>query len=176
MLRPALLALLAAVLATGGRFAPRIAAVLLVAVLLPLPAYAQNLARLGDGEAPLRTLRDCLLKVQVENGGSAGFYVDVPDPEMAHAAYYYFRRVQPWRRAESASVFEILPYVADPNRFQLVLIAKSRYDRLVHSGFDPPLPDYARAVPIVSFDDLDVLLPGPFGACRPTATTFKTSR
>src|SRR4029078_6973107 len=92
--RPAMVALLAAVLASGSRYASRLGAVLIVAAMLPASGYAQNMAMLDDGRAPLRTMRDCLLRVEASmSAPPPGLYVDVPDTEMRHPVYYYFRRV-----------------------------------------------------------------------------------
>ena len=167
--RPAMLALLAAVLASGIRQAPRLAALLLVAIILPVPAYAQNLARLDDGEAPLRTLRDCLLSVEAPMAApSPGMYVDVPDAQMSHPVYYYFRRVRPWTRAQSLEPVRIEHSLDDPAEFRPVLIARSEYRELIPKLTGNAALQHAGAPPsVVALGDFDalMLLPGPYAAC-----------
>ena len=179
ILRPALLALLAAVLASRKPWTPRLAACLLVVLLLPVSAYAQNLARLEDGPAPLRTLRDCLLRVEATTSGRpAGLYVDVPDSQMEHPAYYYLRQVRPWTRASSLEPVRLAPYLDDPARARPILIAASRYQELLRDSEIDASPDVTRASPsmVVLDDALLVLLPGPYAACRQDTAASGTSR
>jgi 4-amino-4-deoxy-L-arabinose transferase-like glycosyltransferase len=169
VLRPALVALFAAVLASGWRAAPRLAAPLLVLALLPVSAYAETLGRLNLDVAPIRTARDCLLGAESAAGTSpAGLYVDVPDYLMGHPVYYYLRQVRPWTRAQSVGPVRIARYLLDPSSPRPVLISGERYQEFLHGATDGVPVDYEKAsAPIVTFADNWLLLPGRFGACRP---------
>jgi 4-amino-4-deoxy-L-arabinose transferase-like glycosyltransferase len=163
--RPLVGGLLAVVLASRGRSAPRVAAVLAALVLMPLPAYAQNLSRLEDGTATLRTMRDCLNRVETVSG-HAGLYVDVADDEMEHHVYYYFRTVRPWTRANSSAPVRIQAYRDSVARQQPMLLSAPRYQELLRAARLPDggIPDLP---PAVTMDGVGVkiLLPGPYAAC-----------
>ena len=168
--RPLIVGLLAAVLASRSRVAPRLAAALVAVALVPVPAYAQNLARLGDGTAALRTMRDCLERVDRERMSSpAGLYVDVADDEMEHHVYYYFRTVRPWTRADPAVPVRIDAYRNSVARQRPMLVSAPRYQELLRAVQQgdgiPDLP------PAVTMDGVDVklLLPGPYSACGANA-------
>jgi 4-amino-4-deoxy-L-arabinose transferase-like glycosyltransferase len=163
--RPLVVALLAAVLASRGRSAPRLAAALVAVALAPLPAYAQDLARLDAGTATLRTMRDCLRSVE-KNTAPVGLYVDVADDEMEHHVYYYFRTVRPWTRADPAVPVRMQAYTDSVARQRPMLVSAPRYQELLRAasltdGGIPGLP------PAVTMDGVDVkiLLPGPYAAC-----------
>ena len=170
--RPAMIALVAAVLASRIRSAPRLAAALVAAALVPVPAYAQNLGRLDDGTAPLRTMRDCLERVETleakSDGSRAGLYVDISDAEMRHHIYYYFRSVRPWTRADSSAPVRIDAYSDNVARQRPMLVAASRYQTLVGDASPGGGRDLLAALPpAVVLDDVKVLLPGPYAACGP---------
>jgi 4-amino-4-deoxy-L-arabinose transferase-like glycosyltransferase len=167
LLRPALVALFAAMLATGWRAAPRLAAPVLVLALLPVSAYAATLNRLNLDVAPIRTARDCLLAAETASGATpVGLYVDVPDYLMGHPVYYYLRQVRPWTRAQPVGAVRIAPYLLGSPR--PILITGERYREFLDGATDGVPVDYQKAaVPIVTFADNWLLLPGRFGACRP---------
>ena len=171
VLRPALVALFAAVLASGWRSAARVATPLLVLALLPVSAYAQTLARLNLDVAPIRTARDCLLAAESAAGASAaGLYVDVPDYLMGHPVYYYLRQVRPWTRAQSVGPVRIARYLVDPSAPRPILISRARYQEFLDGATDGIAVDYAKAAPAIeTFADNWLLLPGPYAACRPSS-------
>jgi 4-amino-4-deoxy-L-arabinose transferase-like glycosyltransferase len=168
--RPALVALVAAVLASRSRSAPRLSAALMAVALVPVPAYAQNLRRLDDGTAPLRTMRDCLERVQTlettSDGSPAGLYVDVADTEMQHHIYYYFRSVRPWTRADPAVPVRMQPYRDSVARPRPMLVSAPRYEELLRGArlADGGIPDLPPAVTMAGVD-VKILLPGPYAAC-----------
>jgi 4-amino-4-deoxy-L-arabinose transferase-like glycosyltransferase len=169
VVRPALVALFAAVLATGWRAAPKFAAPVLVLALLPVSAYAATLNRLNVDVAPIRNARDCLLSVESAAGAaSVGLYVDVPDYLMGHPVYYYLRQVRPWTRGVSKGPVRIAPFLVDPSAARPILITGERYREFLDGATDGVPVDYQKAAaPIVTFADNWLLLPGRFGACRP---------
>jgi 4-amino-4-deoxy-L-arabinose transferase-like glycosyltransferase len=167
LLRPALVALFAAILATGWRAAPRLSVPVLVLALLPVSAYAATLNRLNLDVAPIRTARDCLLAAETASGATpVGLYVDVPDYLMGHPVYYYLRQVRPWTRAQPVGPVRIATYLLGPAR--PILITGERYREFLDGATDGVPVDYQKAAaPIVTFADNWLLLPGRFGACRP---------
>jgi 4-amino-4-deoxy-L-arabinose transferase-like glycosyltransferase len=169
LFRPLAIGLLAAVLASRNRSAPRLAAALVAVALVPVPAYAQNLARLDDGTATLRTMRDCLKRVDIletkSDGKTRGLYVDVADDEMEHHVYYYFRTVRPWTRADPAVPVRIAAYRDSVARQRPVVVSAPRYQELLRAVRQgDAIPDLP---PAVTMDGVDVkmLLPGPYAAC-----------
>jgi hypothetical protein len=165
LFRPMVGGLLAVVLASRGRSAPRVAASLAALVLVPLPAYAQNLARLDDGTPTLRTMRDCLNRVEAISG-HAGLHVDVADDEMEHHVYYYFRTVRPWTRADSSAPVRIQAYRDSVATQQPMVVSTRRYEELLGASrqADGGIPDLPPAVTIDGAD-VKILLPGPYAAC-----------
>jgi 4-amino-4-deoxy-L-arabinose transferase-like glycosyltransferase len=165
LFRPMVGGLLAVVLASRGRSAPRVAASLAALVLVPLPAYAQNLARLDDGTPTLRTMRDCLNRVEAISG-HAGLHVDVADDEMEHHVYYYFRTVRPWTRADSSAPVRIQAYRDSVATHQPMVVSTRRYEELLGASrqADGGIPDLPPAVTIDGAD-VKILLPGPYAAC-----------
>jgi 4-amino-4-deoxy-L-arabinose transferase-like glycosyltransferase len=163
--RPLVGGLIAVVLASRGRSAPRVAAALSALVLVPLPAYAQNLSRLEDSTATLRTMRDCLNRVETISG-HAGLYVDVADDEMEHHVYYYFRTVRPWTRADSSAPVRIQAYRDSIATQQPMVVSARRYQELLGAArqADGGISGLPPAVTMHGVD-VKILLPGPYAAC-----------
>jgi 4-amino-4-deoxy-L-arabinose transferase-like glycosyltransferase len=161
ILRPALIAGAAACLAVRRSAATRLATALLLAVILPLPAYAENLGRLNDDRAPLREMRDCLTRVQSTPDSPSGLNVDVPEAEMVHPIYYYFRTIRPWthRHYNRSDLAEALAAGAHSAP---VLMSRSRLEELRREA--PDLAILSAATPL---DDLDlfIFLPNRSAAC-----------
>ena len=103
--RPAMVALVCALLAGGVRNRSREWVAVLVLALLPLPAYRQSIGALFEEPGPVRTVRDCILTVhsRLDGASAHGLYVDMPDAVMTHSLYYYFRQVRPWIRSDPPS-------------------------------------------------------------------------
>ncbi len=80
VLRPAIVALVCGVLAGARRSTSLAVGAILVASLLPLPAYRATLTRLTVEQHPMRTTTDCLQTVDRTLSGAAapGLYVDLP--------------------------------------------------------------------------------------------------
>lgn len=166
VLRPAIVAIICWVLAGESRRAARVVVPLLVAGLLPLPAYRQTFERLEDAPHPLRTARDCLLDVEQKAGTPVGLYVDVPGEVMWHPIYYYFRRVRPWTRTEVVQPAAFNSYLNDPSQYRPILIWEKHYDQLVHPSNGSSATAPANSPPMATFaGDMLLLLPGPFSAC-----------
>ena len=123
---------------------------------------------------PLRTARDCLRRVEQQTGGAtpAGLYVDVPGAVMWHPIYYYFRNVRPWTRTESEQPAIFEKYLNDPQEAKPILVWDHHYQDLMRQGADSGSADRARTAspPMVTFNDMLLLLPGPYAACSSEAS------
>ncbi len=170
VLRPAIVAAICMALAGATRVAPRVIVPVLVAGLLPMPAYRHVITRLEDGRHPLRSARDCLLRIEDGRAdhSTPGMYVDVPDQAMTHSAYYYFRVVRPWSRPPSADPAWFARLVTDPRQGRPMLVSDARYhDMMRRIGAGPGRAAVSPA--LAPFDDLLLVLPGPYAACSPEA-------
>jgi hypothetical protein len=171
VLRPSIVAILCGILAGESRWATRAVVPLLVAGLLPLPAYRQMLGRLDDGDGPMRSARDCLLDVAGGLAGHAprGLYVlGFNSDAFGHEHYYYFRKVRPWERSESPDFEKMSRYLHDPAQPRPILLKDSIYQdyvRYADSSQDPAAPPRASSPPLMAFGNALLLLPGPYSAC-----------
>ena len=162
------MAVLAGLLAGAPAMASRAAVPLLVASILPWSTYHDTLMRLSTDRHPMRSSSECIARVQAEDAGlSRGIYLDLPDAVISHPMYYYFRRIQPWTRAESSSPSQIYQRVYEPQRVQPVLVWDQTYQQFMR---DPqssagPVTGTLAAPPMVGLVDALVLLPGPYAQC-----------
>jgi 4-amino-4-deoxy-L-arabinose transferase-like glycosyltransferase len=171
--RPALVAVLFALAAGIGRGGSRALALSLAVSALPLPAYRENLAYLTIETHPMSTASACLQRVEAATPGLArGLYLDVPESSFGHPMNYYFRRVRPWTRADASAIPQG-GYLTDPATWRPALLGKRSYSEFLdgaRSSGDRDR-DSALAVPVVALpDDVVLLLPGPYAACRTDAT------
>ena len=166
VLRPLLLAVGAALLARGGRRSAHACAIVLVLFLLPLAGYVNALGRLTREPAPIRDMRDCLMRMESNGSAPAGLYVDVPDSELWHPVYYYLRQVRPWTRAQSSGEVRIGQYL-EKEQARPVLISRDRYQQFQADG---AATSFGAAPAVVAFQDDLILLPGQYAACRPPST------
>lgn len=167
--RPAVGAIVTGALALSTRRSLRLAAVGLACFLLPVPAYAQNLLRLNAGRSPLRDMRDCLTRLELEADTPPGMYVDIADADMPHQTYYYMRTVRPWTRADPAVPVNLRAVSDAISAGRPLLFSDARFRALVsawHSGeatASRPLP------PVFHIEATTFLLPGAYAACHPSS-------
>jgi 4-amino-4-deoxy-L-arabinose transferase-like glycosyltransferase len=167
--RPLIVVVVCGLLADVGRTSARHVTLILVLSTLPFPAYRYALGRLNAGEHRMRTARDCLVRLEATTGGSRGMYIDLPPENLPHSHYYYFRAVRPWTWSDYPGSEELLRYLDDPREQRPVLAWNST---LQHFSNAQTPTERARASigRIVMPDSLDrilLLLPGPYGVCRP---------
>jgi hypothetical protein len=163
--RPAAAALTAVLLALGTRRSIRLALAAFALFLLPIPAYAENVVRLAERAAPLRDTRNCLLRVASQTGTPRGLYVDVPDAQMQHHTYYYFRALSPWTRADSAKPVDIAAVQHAITQPEPLLFSDARFRALVaawHSSHETN-SDFP---PVLHLENTTVVLPGAYASCR----------
>jgi 4-amino-4-deoxy-L-arabinose transferase-like glycosyltransferase len=161
VLRPGIAAFVCAVLLGIPPTARRAALALLVVSLLPLQGYRDSLALLGVGAHPKRSASDCLRGVGVGTPQLArGLYVDVPDGAISHSTFYYFERVRPWIRGQSARPDPLPYYLTDSAGQRPVLISRAIYEE-----YRRQTPTTVPAMRALS-EDVLLLLPGPYAVCR----------
>jgi hypothetical protein len=137
-----------------------IVAALIVATLLPAHAYRNELAQLTVEHHPLRSLRDCIQRVdagRAEATPRSPVYVE--GGNVSHAVAFYLRTLGRWSRVEPSDgeVYTSLylqprPVLLTPSRFHALENVWAGKNRLA----DVP------ALPVI---DGVMLLPGPFEAC-----------
>ena len=152
-IRPMLIAALCGILIAQPRNIGRAVTVTMLALFLPLTAYFDALSHLNDQNHPIRSARDCVVGVSGPQN-SRGLYVYVPDQHLPHAVYYYFRRVRPWSRATTLDSAAIERAIDDPTALQPALVWDAR-----------AAGDVVSRVPSVQFDDISLMLPGPYAVC-----------
>ena len=183
--RPSIIAVLCGVLAGESRRATRAVVPLLMAGLLPLPAYRDTFDRFDVGDHPMRSTRDCILQVAARSdvAGSAprGLYVvGFNTPGLfGHEHYYYFRTIRPWERTESVSFETIHRYLHDPAEQRPMLLKDSVYRDFMNRADSPEAPrstPSATSPPLVTFGDVVLVLSGPYAVCSPEAAGLTAQR
>jgi 4-amino-4-deoxy-L-arabinose transferase-like glycosyltransferase len=166
VIRPGIVLLVCGILAGTTRRLSRVIVVLLVLSVLPIQAYRELLPRFTRQDHPMRTATDCLVRVAAQQPEqSRGLYVDVPGEFISHPLYYYFRRVRPWTRVESADPAAIGRGLDDPAA-KPMLVWDSTYQAFMNAqAFRPPSP------PMVALPDVVLLLPAGYASCRSTAAS-----
>jgi hypothetical protein len=167
--RPVLVGFASALFAGSVRDMSRTWLVLLVLALMPLPAYRQSIGALASARNPMRTARDCVVRVQSQTDGAVrpGLDVEVPDTSMSHSLYYYFRHVRPWTRAGLASSFD--QSVDASAGGQPALVQTTGLEE--GSGSEPSGDGRRRAASPAARIDFNtpsrvtLLLPGPYAVC-----------
>jgi 4-amino-4-deoxy-L-arabinose transferase-like glycosyltransferase len=171
LLRPGLVAVALALMAAKPRWVARIAPLLLVLAVLPLPEYRNTFRYVSQDVPMLRPLRDCLVRINASPalagaGGPRGMYVEGNGPRyespFAHHFPYYFSAVTPWLRDRETPEPLLVRYLFDPAEARPVLIDEARYQQLIRSlgPLGKPAPNLAALV-----DNVLLVLPGPYEAC-----------
>lgn len=167
VLRPAILILGAAILTRRSARVAVLLVALAVGAELPLPAYADIVARLRTEHHPLRDVTACIRRVDAEvPGGRRGMFVDSDDTFWWHPVYFYFRRVQPWTRQIAPAAAALDPMLHDPAVMRPSLIMERRY-RDYLAGPEAVRFTATRSTPNMDMIGHTLLLPGPYAACSP---------
>jgi 4-amino-4-deoxy-L-arabinose transferase-like glycosyltransferase len=179
VLRPAVVAIVAGVVAGAGRAATRAVVPLLAISLLPLPAYRETLSHLDDVRRPWSDAIACVQQVQAAATGrtAPGLYVDVPDQVFAvsHGLYYYFRRLRPWARAQEPSPAALAHHLDNPSGARPILVWDRTYQEFrrtsAAAGAGAAVGAGRTSPPMVTARQHEaiLLLPGPFAVCAEKA-------
>ena len=165
--RPLMAAVLAA-LAIGRAGTSVAAAAALVAWLVlptPLLGYVANLQQLRSGAHPVRSMAECIRRVDAERQAAGleapGVYAPVSEAAYLHP-YFYYLRGSGWH-ARSIDPAVIREALVVPGRERPVILDKARFaEYLQQSG------GAGGYVTSVDWPNVVLLLPGPYGACRAT--------
>jgi 4-amino-4-deoxy-L-arabinose transferase-like glycosyltransferase len=179
ILRPIAVAVTAWLLAGASRTASRAVVPLLVVSAMPLPTYHATLARLRTDKHPLRSASQCIQRVQAEGRAPVpGLHLDVPNSVVSHPMYYYFRRIQPWSRAESPAFSQLYERLYEPPRLQPILAWDVTYQAFMRrpESAAGAVSVHLPSPPMVVLGDALVLLPGPYAECAEPAATAQTHR
>ena len=182
LLRPVLLGMLAWYLGGFGRLLLGPVAILALgsSVFLPLRAYPRTLERLTSVDHPLRTARDCALRLEADAAVGKGVYLASGD--LHHAYYYYLRRLPPWIPPEAAGPAELRRRLEVEGQQTPVILSKADYvklggrlpstaapvpNELAGSGTLPGAAALRNELPpgVLLYDYVVMLFPGPLGAC-----------
>jgi 4-amino-4-deoxy-L-arabinose transferase-like glycosyltransferase len=164
VLRPAAVIIVLGLLSRLSRRTSGLVVLMLFVAQLPSEAYRATWKRLSTGTHPIRSVVECIQGIQKRGEAPAGIYVDLSGPPPSHEAYYYYRRIQPWVRAESPGAPAIDRYLRHPQEVRPVLIDLHTYwdfrqkREAEGARFSSP--------PMVGLMDALVLLPGPYAACE----------
>jgi len=162
VVRPLLAATVLATAAGRLEWAGRLAIIALALALLPIDAYRTNLERLTIEDHPIRSLRDCLLRVHGERSpgeGAPRLYAEPDDPPINHAVNYYVRRLQPWERGDGADD-TLRRRLRDPGHERPALIRRERYEQFAAGDAGATV-----TIPGVRLFEYVLLLPGPYAVC-----------
>jgi 4-amino-4-deoxy-L-arabinose transferase-like glycosyltransferase len=133
----------------------RIAAVTLLAFVLPIAHYNREIDRFSSIDHPLRTARDCALAVQA-SGVTAGKGVYDRSGDLHQAYFYYLRRTGPWIEPGQARPDELVRRLDSPGEQSLVIVSAEDYRALGEHGLPPG---------IEIGDVVVILFPGPYATC-----------
>jgi 4-amino-4-deoxy-L-arabinose transferase-like glycosyltransferase len=165
-LRPLLAALVFAWLAGFGRLSAVVVAVLAVSLLVPTPmqGYRANLGRLAETSHPLRTLGECLRRVDASKRarGEAVFepYAPLRDAYL-HSYFFYLRGSGSFEALDERRLREA---AFTPGQERPVLVDAGDYVAFLARVAPPaPLPEG------LSRPGLVMLLPGEYATCRSAA-------
>jgi hypothetical protein len=138
---------------------------LALAAVAPVDAYQATVRRLPIEQHPLRDVSDCVTRVSGQHppGTVPGLFIDSNEP-ISHPVTFYFRRIEPWTRQETASAEQLAARLSPPT-IQPSLVRDQRYREYLDGPgrvrFDAVSP------PVVAVYDYALLLPGPFRVCSP---------
>jgi 4-amino-4-deoxy-L-arabinose transferase-like glycosyltransferase len=186
-LRPWIVAFVLAALAGRARLATRLLVPVVLLALAPVTAYSTTLARLPFERHPQRDARDCVLGI-IGADPPPGAYVQIMEGSFLHSYYYYFRRFGPWEWVHEPDDPGVYSNLFGPDVRRPVLVSDQRYlefrnhlrtaDAATRMAFaraggvpvgsvTPASADLSE--PMVSFDDVLLLLPGRFQPCSADA-------
>lgn len=187
IIRPLLIGFV--LLTVGGRLelTSRLIVFVFVLGIVPVSGYANTLARLTVENHPMRSLRDCLMRVRGEGGDAhrpgPALYADLHGRNFMHPVHYYFRRLRPWDQTDGVSD-ALMHNRLYGNSPRPVLMPEWRYrefarhllangPEVIEATSTPnmaqPSEDWIREqrapVTLAQFYGASILLPGPYAIC-----------
>lgn len=167
--RPIAMIVLAALFARRSAKVAVLVVALFVASFAPVDAYEQAIRRLTVSRHPMRDASECVARVQraLADTYPRGLFVDTDRP-IWHPIYYYFRRIQPWVRQETANPAQLARSLHDAGELRPSLVSEVRYQEY-RAGSEAAQLAATGSVPLVGLLEYLLLLPGPYAACSPEA-------
>jgi 4-amino-4-deoxy-L-arabinose transferase-like glycosyltransferase len=165
-MRPMLAAAILLVLAGLGKLVPRAIVVIALIAIVPIVPYRNMRVRIGQTHAPMRHLRDCLLRVE-RRGAPKGVYLYSRDaPEWR---YYYYLREPGLSTSDSADRALLSKRLFVPGEQRPVLLTGAEYEAfrtsLVKAGDIGDQVELASTRGLGFRDDVMMLLPGDYDTC-----------
>ena len=169
--RPLIAATLLSIVIGSFRLMPVALVTVLLVVALPFDAYrnvrALEVAQAKYDDAPMRTLRDCLLRTQAQ-GLPRGVYVHTPDT--GQWKYVYYLRQPGWNTSEVTDRQKLEERLLTPGALRPVFIKGSDFEDFrrtlaVDSARTAELPRLDAIRRITWDDGWIMLLPGPYASC-----------
>lgn len=172
VVRPSIVAVIFGLLAGARRTVSRVTGAVLVASLLPFPAYRTTLARLSVDRHPMAAATACLKRVAdgLDASAARGIYIEVPPDGITHGMNYYFRRVRPWARSETPSLEALGARLNDLSDGRPLLVSEATYQAYMR-GAAAGARQRPVSPPLISFPDVVLILPGPYAACATVPDT-----
>jgi 4-amino-4-deoxy-L-arabinose transferase-like glycosyltransferase len=165
--RPLIIAALAGATAGGLRVAVVVAAAMAAWLLLPTPVdgYFDNLAKLRAGTHPMRSMADCIRRVNADRAAAGlevpGVYAPVSEAAYLHP-YFYYLRGSGWH-ARGVDNDTVRTALAEPGAERPVILDVARYgEYLEQTG------GAGGSVTSVNWPNVVLLLPGAYDGCRAT--------
>ena len=165
--RPLTMALVLATVAGSGVAAARILLPLaLLITILPTEAYEGSLRRTAIDQHPMRSARDCLVRVRAQqtqaHAAAPGIFAIGEQKWMLHSHYYYFRHVGKWERSEAVVDDDVLKGLFVPGQQRPILIGDADYQ-----AFKARHPDGLQSLSMLRLREVLLLMPGPYAVCDP---------
>jgi 4-amino-4-deoxy-L-arabinose transferase-like glycosyltransferase len=167
--RPLFVAVGAGVLAGRGATAVQATLLVVILALLPVQQYKRVLERLPAEWHPWRSASACLAHVVAARARNRQpthpVFAAMPQDRFLHPYSYYMRRVGAWDRVDAPPPDALLhARLHDPAAQRPIVIAKEWYE------------DYRRrtentGAPVVAFEYVTLVMPGPYAACSSKART-----
>jgi 4-amino-4-deoxy-L-arabinose transferase-like glycosyltransferase len=172
VVRPLIVMTLAAIAARRSARAAKLLVVVLLFGVAPVRAYAGVYPLLLEQRHPLRSLAECVMRVDAaQPGGPKGLYVDTAHG-FWHPIYYYFRQVRPWTRVETTDPAPIDRMLHDPAAARPMLIGDEHFAQYSQGALSSTLAGPMKP-PMVELLEYKLLLPGPYAVCSSDALALK---
>jgi hypothetical protein len=156
----------------------RIGVLVLAMALLGRPLYEGALEPLRASDHPLRTIRDCAVRVQRSHTDAGRSVYNAARAETGHPFFYYLRHLGPWTFAEAPEPHEVRRHLSSDDRQSPVIVGRDDFPALALAVTADREPD--RGVARVNLQPSDsrdlvvgaispagviIVLPGPYQVC-----------
>jgi len=170
VVRPLVVALVLATLAGRGAIAARVLLpMMLLVVVVPVKTYEIALIRALQEDHPMRSARDCLLKVRAQELAAGrhapGIYTVSEQKWMLHSHFYYFRRLGKWERGDTLDDRVVADGLFVSGEQRPIIIGDADYQT-----FKVRYRDALVAIPMLRLREALLLMPGPYALCAPQLT------